>query len=107
SDLVDGEAFLQVNRPAQRRRTVLRIPVEDLVGDRYEPVGRVEGLPCEGKRLLELYAVTWYFRRLRRSCQLRSRQSRGHVLGPVVQDVEPVSRKLWVSRRASHAANLR
>ena len=44
---VDAEAFLQARRPAQRRRTVLRVQVEDLVGDRYEPIGRVEGLPRE------------------------------------------------------------
>ena len=44
---VGAEALLQAHCPAQGRRTVLRIQVKDLVGDRYEPIGRVNGLPCE------------------------------------------------------------
>ncbi len=59
---VGAEALLQARCPAQGRRTVLRIQVKDLVGDRYEPIGRVNGLPCERQRLLEQRAVPRRFR---------------------------------------------
>src|SRR5215469_12192697 len=32
---------------AQYRPTPLRVQVEDLAGDRYQPIGGVDGLPCE------------------------------------------------------------
>ena len=59
---VGAQALLQAHRPAQRRRTVLRIQVKDLIGDRYEPIGRVNGLPRQRQRLLEQHAVPRRFR---------------------------------------------
>ena len=58
---VGSEALLQAHCPAQWRRTVLRIQVKDLVGYRYEPIGRVNGLPGERQRLLEQCAVSRRF----------------------------------------------
>jgi hypothetical protein len=54
---IGAEALLQAHRPAQRRRTVLRVQVQDLVGDRYVPIGRVDRLSCECQRLLQQCAL--------------------------------------------------